>query len=159
MHCYGAIRDDLHDYAAEVKARMFEHLASNPLAVRSFGTFDCCVLHRRDRLQTEIVMIDPGAVIPRHTHPNVDSIDLLVRGNVSAFEIDGTTLTRFVRGMGLRIPAGAPHGGTALAEGIGVWFLSCQRWRVPQKHIALDWAGAPVTSAHGKLLEVFGRVR
>lgn len=159
MRCYGAVHDDLHDYAAEVLERMTEHLQAKPVAVRSFGSFDCTVVHRQGNLQTELVMIDPGTVIPLHAHPNADSVDLLVRGNVSSFEVSGQKLARFVLGMGLRIPAGEPHGGSAQADDIGVWFLSCQRWRIPPNHIALDWEGAPVTYAHERVLEMFRRVR
>lgn len=152
MRCLFKVEDDLHDYAEAVQARMSEHLAAKPLSLQSCGGFDCAVVHRMGNLQVELVHISPGEVVPMHRHPGVDSIDLLVEGNVSRFQIGDHSVSRFVRGMGLRIAQDAMHGGTAGME--GVLFLSCQRWAMQPSHISLVWRGDPCSVEHmSQLLE------
>lgn len=156
MHCYGAIRDDLHDYAAEVLARMDTYVMAQPIDQADFGRFDTMVVHRAGRLQVELVRIKSNVLIPPHRHPGVDSIDLLVGGNVVGFDIDEQHFDRFVKGMGLRIPASARHGG---ATGrFGVIFLSCQRWDREPDFIAKRWVGDPVNQHHERMLEHFKAV-
>lgn len=140
------MRDDLHDYADSIHARIEEVLGLEPIATIYLGTFDSIVLHRAGRFQAELVTIAPGTRIATHAHPTTDSIDLLVEGNVARFHLGPHQVSRFVKGIGLRIPANEPHGGTA--SGAGVCFLSCQRWRDAPSHVALDWAGPAASDVH-----------
>src|SRR5690349_7725871 len=80
LRCLFGERDDLHDYAAAVRAALAEHLAANPLSLLSSDSFDCAVAHRIGNFQAEVVKMHPDAPVPMHIHPNVDSIDLLVSG-------------------------------------------------------------------------------
>lgn len=151
LRCLFAVADELHDYAEAVNARMIEHLASRPLALQDLGSLDCAVLHRAGALQAELIQIHPDRRIPVHSHPGVDSIDLLVSGNVISFQIWQERLFKFIPKIGLRIAQGAPHGGVAGPEGVA--FLSCQRWVRPPSHITLAWRGRPINDAHEQLLE------
>lgn len=152
MRCINAVRDDLHDYAAAVLASLDEHLGAPAVASRDFGTVACRVVHRLGNLQAEVVVMRPGAVIPAHTHPGVDSIELLVAGNI-ALQVGPLRIARErpLRRIGVRIPQDAPHGGVASQE--GVTFVSCQRWDsgVPS-HIGLAWRGVPCSDVHQRLL-------
>lgn len=150
LRCLGAVQDDLHDYAEAINARLGEYLEANPIAIADFGNFEGIVLHRIGRLQAELITLLPGATLPSHVHPFVDSVDLLVDGNVCAFRIGNHNINRFVKGVGLRIPAWAPHGGTASQAGVA--FVSCQRWGTTPSHIGLNWLGAPAADAHREAL-------
>lgn len=152
MRCFNAVQDDLHDYTAEIQARSIEVLASRPIAVRDFGNVDAVVLHRTGLMQTELIQIQPHAVIPTHSHPGVDSIDLLVSGNLERFEVAGQRVGRLLHGIGIRIAASAAHGGKA--TGAGVLYLSCQRWDRLPSHIGLAWRGAPSCEEHRNLLKM-----
>lgn len=156
MHCLNAVMDDLHDYAEAIQRRMFDLAKSDAIDFLRVGNFDCEVLHRKGRLQTELVEIKPGAVVPQHCHPGVDSVDFLLRGNVAGFDIAGRHLKRFVQGMGLRIAQDAYHGGRAGPEGVA--FLSCQRWQEAPTFIAKAWRGEPVNDRHARMLDALEAV-
>lgn len=149
MHCVNAVRDDLHDYAAGVLANLTQHLSTKPLDARSFGNVNCAILHRLGNLQTEIVTIQPGQLIPLHTHPGVDSVDLLVAGMID-LTVGDLRIPKPLKRVGVRIPQDCPHGGEAGAE--GVTFLSCQRWAVPPSYIGLAWRGEPCSVLHHRMI-------
>ena len=150
LRCLGAVRDDLHDYAEEIHARLAEHLEAMPVAYADFGNFDGIVLHRRGWFQAELISVMPGAFVPPHVHPETDSVDILVEGNVAAFHIGRHKIRSFTKGLGLRIPAMEVHGATVAHSGVA--FVSCQRWQRPPTHIALDWRGQVVAPMHGMQL-------
>lgn len=151
LRCMFAVKDELHDYAEAIGARMLEHLGARPRSVQDLGMVDSSVLHRTGYMQAELIRIRPGSRIAVHRHPQVDSIDLLVAGNVAAFMIGAHQVPRFIHGIGLRIAESAPHGGEAGPQGLVV--LSCQRWAQPPSHITLAWRGSPLNDVHERLLD------
>ena len=56
------------------------------------------------------VEIDPGAPIPRHTHPGIESGYIIEGGNELA--VDGAAALELKPGDAYQVPAGAPHSGT-----------------------------------------------
>lgn len=151
MHCLFGIKDELHDYAAAIHAYLLEYVRFAPLESKNFGGFDAGIIGRSGRLQAELITIRPCVAVPMHCHPGVESIDMLVAGNVMGFQIGEKRIARFVKGIGLRIAADAMHGGVAGAK--GVVFLSCQRWNREPDFIARSWVGDPVSDEHERLLE------
>lgn len=165
LKCLFGVKDDLHDYAEEVRARLDERVNAQTLSTLASAQWDCAVVHRAGPLQAELIRIYPNERIPLHVHPHVDSIDLIVSGDIDLV-ISGKRIAEgyakerrsaFLARAGLRIAANAPHGGSTGEE--GVVFISCQRWGVPQTHIALAWAGPPCTEEHARILDALGRVR
>jgi quercetin dioxygenase-like cupin family protein len=150
FRCLNGVRDDLHDYAEAINARLAEQLEAGPISISDFGNFEGIVLHRVGPLQAELITILPSATLPNHVHPNVDSIELLVQGNIR-FSVGRLRITRLIKNAGLRIPANETHGGTA--DPSGVAFVSCQRWKIAPSHVGLDWVGRPSTDTHARLLE------
>lgn len=156
MRCLYGKSDDLHAYAVRVAA-----LADlSTLHACSFGGVETSVVHRDGLFQTELIRMAPGEVIPVHRHPGIDSIDLLVSGDI-AIEINGAVIAgdysperraAFLAGKGLRIDQTAFHGGRVGPE--GVTFLSCQRWNVAPSHIGLCWEGPLYSDIQKRLLEV-----
>lgn len=164
LKCLFGVQDDLHDYAEAVRARLDEHLKAAPLSSLANEQWDCAVVHRAGQMQAEVIRIGPNERIPPHLHPHVDSIDLLVTGDIDLV-ISGKRVAEgysserraaFLKRAGLRIAANAPHGGATLGE--GVLYISCQRWAIPQSHIALAWAGAPCSESHARMLTTFDRI-
>lgn len=151
LRCLFAVKDVLHDYAEAVHTHLLDHLAARPLAVQELGAVQCAVLHRTQWMQAELIQIQPGKRILPHAHPGVDSIDLLVSGNVSGFRIGEYHVKRFIPALGLRIGQSVTHGGEIGPEGVA--FLSCQRWSQPPSHITLAWRGRPINDAHERLLD------
>lgn len=150
MRCLFAVKDDLHDYAAAVLARMQEHLARRPLAVQTFAGFDCAVLHRVGNMQAELVQGKPGEVIHMHTHPGVDSIELYVAGHFT-LKVGERLIPRPIKGAGVRIAQDAPHCGKVGEEGVA--FLSCQRWATPPSFIAMSWRGRALSDEHARMID------
>lgn len=159
LRCLFGVKDDLHDYAEAVRGRLAEHVAGPHLSALASENWDCAVVHRTGALQAELIHIRPNERIPPHLHPDVDSVDLLVSGDIDLV-IAGKRIAEgygserreaFLKRAGIRIAANAPHGGTTGPQ--GVVFVSCQRWAIPPSHIALAWAGAPCTPGHARMLD------
>jgi hypothetical protein len=164
FRCLFEVKDDLHDYAEAIRARVNEVFTAPAISTMGFGNFTGWVTARSGNLQAEIIHVPAFEVLPLHSHPNVDSIDLYVAGDVD-LTISGVRIAhgyprarrmRLLRELGLRIARDALHGGQALEQGFT--FVSCQRWLVAPAHIGLDWRGPPSTSQHARLLEALGRV-
>ncbi|NKB48206.1 MAG: cupin domain-containing protein [Alphaproteobacteria bacterium] len=66
---------------------------------------------------TEVVMatleIQPGGVVPRHTHPGDEFLYVLEGGSLQAPGQDPVT---FKTGMSIRFPRDVPHGGLTLVS-------------------------------------------
>lgn len=149
MRCVNAIKDDLHDYAAAVLGAMEGVLSGSPVEVADFESFNCEVLNRVGRMQVELVTIKPNVWVPLHSHPGVDSIDLLVAGTV-ALTVGDLTIRRPLKRLGVRIPQDCMHGGKVGSD--GVTFLSCQRWNRQPDFIARSWIGWPVNRTHASIV-------
>lgn len=111
------------------------------------------VLARAPPYQVELFVVPPDQPIVLHSHPNVDSIECYVSGEV-VFDVgDGPVVPRemffrtdedgasFLCGRWFRIPAGVDHGAEVGPR--GGTFLSFQRWKdgVTPTSVGLDWKG------------------
>ena len=101
-------------------------------------------LYRQRDLQVQLFVLPPGSKIPMHTHPNMDSFEVYIGGDVFLF-IDGKEAGDHAR-LGefdyledreefydllflqhFRITPTSPHGGTIGKKGGA--FLSIQHWK------------------------------
>ena len=111
------------------------------------------VWYRNKQFQVELFMIAGPWTIPEHTHPNVDSYEVLLGGQIR-FSRDGRWMipntyqldsnengTSLYRGETVRVNHDTPHGGV-VGPG-GAMFFSVQRWlnSVEPHCVALDWNG------------------
>ena len=105
------------------------------------------VLHREGQFQAELIMFAPGAVVPAHRHPHVDSIDTVVSGAVDLVTGSGqrvwpakpraSGVSRWF-GRFLPIAATEAHGGSVGPEGACI--VSFQQWHHGTPgHIVEDW--------------------
>lgn len=53
-----------------------------------------------------------GAVIPRHTHPGIES-SVVMEGELE-LEVQGQPTKRYAAGEGFQVPPGVPHGGRTI---------------------------------------------
>lgn len=111
--------------------------SSHPSQPGQFGI--ACILFRSGCWQVELMAGLPFTQAPMHKHNRVDSVDLVLCG-----ELTGSVAGRQIRkGRGrllanlMTIPAGIPHGGEA--TGAGVVFLSFQKWQGEPTFIGMDW--------------------
>jgi quercetin dioxygenase-like cupin family protein len=108
------------------------------------------VLYRAGRYQAELFIVTQTGVFPEHSHPNVNSIEVLLAGHIE-FIVRGRSMFRPeviakrlpTQGTMVGVGAGVPHG-AILHEGGGS-FISLQRWRegVPITSVGIDWDGPP----------------
>ena len=108
----------------------------NPL---SFGGQICgVVLYRQDNYQVQLFIGQPNSVGDPHIHPNVDSYEVFIGGDIN-FMCDG--VWEQLKGIGgfQRVTPGSWHGGTSGER--GGCFLSVQKWLngVPPTCIGNDW--------------------
>lgn len=143
--------DELRQYADRVLSDGLL-LMRPPMHGLSFGDgIARVVLDRNGSFQAELIVFGPGVCVAPHTHPDCDSIDVLIAGDATIVR-DGVTVVhpRPARRSGvsrwfgrrLEIPAACVHGGTAGASGACI--LSLQRWRngAAPSHIVETWADA-----------------
>lgn len=100
------------------------------------------VLYRSGPYQVELFTIKPNTVGVAHVHPNVDSYELYVSGDID-FTIDGKLYSctdQIVKPVPVRIYPHYWHEGVTSATGGS--FLSIQKWLngVPPSSVTLDWA-------------------
>lgn len=123
------------------------------------GVVTSVVLCRVGQFQVEL-FVGPGpGHFPEHAHPNVDSIEMHLTGEI-AFTIRGRQVIPPDRikeiasdgasvfcGFRSRVGAGVPHGAN-VGPGGGA-FLSIQQWRdgLQPTSVGLDWVGPPHVSA------------
>lgn len=126
------------------------------------GTYSV-VLLRQDPYQVEMIVAAPGAEIPDHVHPNVDSYEVYLGGEimfrhggqqvVSAEEAQATLDTGLSARVGseIRVRQNDLHGATIGAAG-GV-FLSVQKWLngIELGPVASDWNGPYMGPKHAAL--------
>jgi quercetin dioxygenase-like cupin family protein len=114
------------------------------------------VLYRAGRYQAELFMGTSAGVFPDHSHPNVDSIEVMLAGQID-FRVRGRSVfprevfenKLSTQGMMVGVAAGATHG--AIVHDGGGAFISLQKWRdgVPITSVGLDWDGPPHHSFRG----------
>ncbi len=124
------------------------------------------LLYRRDQFQVQMFAVPEGTIIPEHTHPNVDSIEVYVGGNImfshrgkyifqrdEVRELDGPYKNASKRGATIRVRPNDLHGGV-FGEGGGV-FLSVQKWLngVKPHCVSADYDGVTMGEHHlGKVV-------
>jgi hypothetical protein len=150
LHCAFPIYDDLHDFAERWLAtgNVYSHSACD------VGNANVMCLYRDDVYQVELCFVKPDTVIPAHTHPDADTIEVGVFGGVRLFvndvdpfaEFDDEKLAKFTRMRGLRINSSDVHGGKV--SPMGAAFLSIQRWKHGPKSVLTDYVGQPMSAIH-----------
>lgn len=119
------------------------------------------LLYRQGQFQVQMFAVPEGTIIPEHTHPNVDSIEVYVGGNIrfshsgkyvySEEELrpkDGPLHCAFKRGQIIRVRPNDLHGGV-FGKGGGVFF-SVQHWLngVTPHCVSADYDGLTMGEHH-----------
>ena len=117
------------------------------------------LLYRSGQFQVQMFAVPEGTIIPEHTHPNVDSIEVYMGGNIhfshsGKYSYDGAFLIpdggplglAKKRGNLIRVRPNDIHGGV-FGKGGGV-FLSVQHWLngVTPHCVAADYDGITMAS-------------
>jgi len=114
---------------------------------------------RLGQLQVELFMVPPNYTIPEHTHPNVESYEMYIGGDIS-FSKGGRWVTDDdllkadgITGIGgalIHIKTNDMHGGSFGPNG-GV-FMSIQKWAegVEPHSVAYDYVGVTMGEHHTK---------
>lgn len=115
---------------------------------------------REKPFQVQMFIVPPNYVIPEHTHPNVDSYEIYLGGQIK-FSHSGRWIVSDeeiatplknglapLRGKTIRVRPSDPHGGKFGPEG-GV-FMSVQRWlnNVDPHCVAADYSGVVMGPDH-----------
>lgn len=85
------------------------------------GNLYAVVLFRYQQFQVQLFIVKPGTVVPEHAHPEVDSFEVYLGGDI-AFTLNGEPCNEQV----IRVKPDAWHGATIGARGGA--FLSVQHW-------------------------------
>jgi hypothetical protein len=123
------------------------------------GNGAACVIHRQGQFQSQLFFAEPMIDLPIHTHPNVNSYELHVGGDIN-FLVEGESsipidhlmderdgISRFWS-QGIHVPAGCRHHLKVGQEG-GV-FISVQHWLndVEPTSVDNDWVGPVMDARH-----------
>lgn len=153
FRCAYAVLDELHHFAA----LWLEHPVKNAPRILYADGAKVERLYVSHEYQIERCTVPAGFVIPNHTHPRADTIEVGVSGAVR-LSVNGVDpfaaipddrLGAFTRGRGIRINAVDSHGGVALAD--GAVFLSVQRWVGAPMSVLTDYQGDPLGAEHEAL--------
>jgi hypothetical protein len=120
------------------------------------------LLYRQPPYQIQLFSVPGNTIIPEHTHPNVDSYEVYVGGNINFSHLgkfvirseelceDPVHKIAMPRGQVIRVRPNDKHGGVFGPEG-GV-FLSVQEWLngVEPHCVAADYVGVVMGEDHYK---------
>lgn len=143
-------------------------LIQSPVSGITFiGNGPSLVLHREDCFQVQLFIGRPNTVIPMHNHPNVESYEMNVNGDVEFYlendpvyptSISGKCKTNgedILRSWGyaVHVPAGKNHWARMGARGGS--FLSIQKWLKGEEPTSVDddWQGYTMDETHAERLE------
>jgi hypothetical protein len=113
-------------------------------------------IHRSGPFQVQLVIVSPNIVIPTHTHPDVDSFEVFLRGMV--FHLNGEVLVNEAQRdertgvmpaaafTSIRVRPSDPHGGHAGPSGGA--FLSIQQWSREPTSVGDSWVGTHLGKSH-----------
>ena len=117
---------------------------------------------RSNEYQVQMFAVPPNYIIPEHTHPNVDSYEVLMGGDIRFskngkwVEIEDLTFPpkkvyedlHPARGGCIRVLPEDPHGG--VTGSLGACFLSVQRWLngVAPHGVENDYVGKTMGDDH-----------
>jgi len=107
-------------------------------ALRYVGDVHGVVLYRQDPYQVELFITKPNSEIIPHVHPNVDSFEVYVSGDIK-FTKDGEVYDQNKLGSSLRVYPNNYHGGVFGER--GGCFISIQKWLngVKPTFVGDDW--------------------
>jgi quercetin dioxygenase-like cupin family protein len=107
----------------------------NEHAIIQQGNTSGVVLYRNGQFQVELFIVQPNVEIVQHIHPNVDSYEVHLAGDIN-FYCDGIL---YNDGKPVRVTTNAWHGGFFGPQGGS--FLSVQKWinGVSPKFVGDDW--------------------
>jgi len=96
------------------------------------------VLYRSGQYQVQLFNLAPNAIIESHCHPNVDSYEVHIGGEL-AFEVDGCRHENRALLDQIRIFPSSMH--KAFSGDQGGCFISVQKWLngVPPSTVGHDW--------------------
>ena len=96
------------------------------------------VLYRQYPYQVELFITPPNTVIDEHIHPNVDSYEVYLTGDIT-FTCNGYVFQNQKIGEAIRVRTSYWHGGKT--GNMGATFLSVQKWLngKEQSSVANDW--------------------
>ena len=130
-------------------------------AVSKIEDVTAILLYRRDQFQVQMFAVPEGTIIPEHAHPNVDSFEVYVGGNIQLsldgrhvyspailFENKGPLKLASRRGERVRVRPNQIHGATIGAG--GAVFLSIQHWLngIKPHCVAADYDGVAMGEHH-----------
>src|SRR5215211_1000667 len=130
-------------------------------AVSKIQDVTAILLYRKDQFQVQMFAVLEGTIIPEHTHPNVDSIEVYVGGNImfshsgkyifpkgEVAALTGPLGRANKRGSTIRVRPNDVHGGV-FGDGGGV-FLSVQHWLngVKPHCVSADYNGLTMGDDH-----------
>jgi quercetin dioxygenase-like cupin family protein len=97
------------------------------------------VLYRQGPYQVELFNVKPNSTIPLHIHPDVDSFEVFVGGDIE-FICNGVSEKQNVLGGSTRVLPSSWHGGNFGKR--GGCFISIQKWLngVEPKFVGDNWA-------------------
>jgi hypothetical protein len=101
-------------------------------------TWSGVVLYRKPPYQVQLFIVHPNSEIVPHLHPNVDSFEVFVGGDIS-FMHNGQWFDQNKLGFPIRVKPNDWHGGKFGKRGGA--FLSVQKWLndVPPTSVDEDW--------------------
>lgn len=107
------------------------------------------VLYRQDQFQVELFNVKPNSEIPRHIHPNVDSYEVYMGGDIE-FSRNEEIFNPSNIGDYIRVKPGDWHGGKFGPR--GCCFLSVQIWLrdVAPKFVGDDWQDTKGAPSYGE---------
>lgn len=148
MKIYLSEKDDLYDYAQSIVKKGLADMNTPISGLQMFGNAACIVLDRSGDFQAELCIFPAGKNIPRHEHPDVDSIEIQITGSLRLFQ-NGIDMMRgrnleeakkLWHKVGIRIGAKVDHSVEVGKD--GAVFISCQRWNKGNPdHIGHNWKG------------------
>ena len=83
------------------------------------------VLYRHDNYQVELFIVKPNSEIKPHIHPNVDSFEVFVSGDIN-FMCNDEWFDQNIIGASIRVKPNSWHGGLFGPQ--GGCFISVQQW-------------------------------
>tara|TARA_Y100000996_G_scaffold262639_1_gene206643 strand:- start:254 stop:841 length:588 start_codon:yes stop_codon:yes gene_type:complete len=144
-------------FAFREKARVFGYIPDDVVSTYKIQDVTAVVWYRSDQFQVEMFIVPPNYIIPEHTHPNVESYEMYLGGDIcfshSGYWVAESDLIRFPssndkKGALVRVRTNDSHGGVFGPNG-GV-FMSIQHWLngVKPHSVALDYDGVVMGDDH-----------
>ena len=139
------------------KSRAYGYIPDNVVSTYKIQDVTAVVWYRSGPFQVEMFIVPPNYIIPEHTHPNVESYEMYLGGDIS-FSHSGRWVTEQdlirvpgspdAKGSLIKVRTTDKHGGAFGPRG-GV-FMSIQHWLngVEPHCVALDYDGIVVGSDH-----------